>query len=64
MFRRLALALVLVATLLPSAALASKPKHGVGMKVGQACSMRKQATYKAHHFKCVKGHLEKLKKSK
>lgn len=62
MIRKLVLALVLAAVVLQSAALAAKPKHATVYKAGQACTMAKQATYKAHHLKCVKGYLRAIKK--
>jgi hypothetical protein len=62
MILRLVLLLVLAAIVLPTAALAARPKTVKRMKVGQACSMKKEATYTAHHFTCVKGHLRAVKK--
>jgi hypothetical protein len=59
MIRKLALAVAVCALILPGAALAAKPKPG--LKAGQACTVKKEAMYKAHHFTCVKGKLKATK---
>lgn len=60
MTRVAALALSVVALTLPASAFAAKGKttKSPKLKAGAACTMKKEAMYKAHRFTCVKGHLK------
>jgi hypothetical protein len=55
------LAVLVIALALPGLALAAKPKAAPKLKTGMACTSKKEAYYKAHHFTCAKGHLKPLK---
>jgi hypothetical protein len=61
MLHRLVLALAVAVLAVPGAALAAKPKPPKGYAVGQACSTKKETTYRAHHFTCVNGYLQAKK---
>jgi hypothetical protein len=61
MVQRVVLALAVAALAVPGAALAAKPKPSKGYAVGQACSAKKEMTYRAHHFTCVGGYLKAKK---
>jgi hypothetical protein len=54
-------AIVIVAALALSGAALAMKKPPKGMKVGAACSAKKEATYVKYGFTCVAGHL-KVKK--
>jgi hypothetical protein len=61
MIRKLSGLVIAMALVSPAAAFAAPAKHHTPtkMKVGQACSSKKESTYKAHGYTCVKGHLRK-----